>query len=216
MSIGSRAAQACALVCLLCLSDTAELRAEQGRDSGADAGRLDPWDLERMLRQHKYLPYQESDLFDDGRAMRPVPAGAVPADRVTDPAVERGVVDGAYVRESPIPVTLELLRRGRVRFEIHCAPCHGVAGDGESQVARIMTLRRPPSLVDARVQSFPPGRIYEVIVEGYGLMRSYAPNLPLVDRWAIVNYMRALGASRNIALDALPPALRARAAEELP
>jgi mono/diheme cytochrome c family protein len=216
MSLRSRAAPACALVCSLCLSDTPAAAAEREPDPGLRAGRLDPLDLERMLRQARYAPYQESHLFDDGRVMRPTPTGTVPTDRVTDPALARGVVNGAYVEENPVPVTLGLLRRGRERFEIHCAPCHGIAGDGESQVARNMTLRRPPSLIDARVQSFPPGRIYQVIVEGYGLMRSYEPNIQLQDRWAIVGYLRALGASRNIALDALPPHLRERATKELP
>ncbi len=54
----------------------------------------------------------------------------------------------------PVPVTIELLQYGKERFEIHCAACRGVAGDGESEVARNMTLR-PPSLVD-RVQAFRP------------------------------------------------------------
>ncbi|CAN94682.1 hypothetical protein sce4519 [Sorangium cellulosum So ce56] len=115
----------------------------------------------------------------------------------------------------PVPVTIELLQHGKERFEINCAACHGVAGDGESEVARNMTLRRPPSLVDPRVQAFPPGRIYRVIVEGYGLMRSYEAQVPLMERWAIVAYVKALGKSRATALDALPPPLRERALKEL-
>ncbi|AUX44136.1 uncharacterized protein SOCE26_055980 [Sorangium cellulosum] len=145
------------------------------------------------------------------------PDGTVPNDRTTgDPALTRGVAGGAYAERIPVPVTLDLLRYGQERYEIFCAACHGVAGDGESEVARNMTQRRPPSLVDPRVQAFPPGRIYQVIVEGYGLMRSYEPHIPLAERWAIVAYVRALGRSRAAALDALPPPLRERAQKELP
>ncbi|WP_437292466.1 c-type cytochrome [Sorangium sp. So ce426] len=198
------------LAAALCLSCTPVTTAD------AEPGDADLLDLERMLRQRRFAPYQPTDLFDDGSAMRHPPAGAVPSDRVTGaPGLTHGFTGETYVARIPVPVTIELLQYGKERFEIHCAACHGVAGDGESEVARNMTLRRPPSLVDPRVQAFPPGRIYRVIVEGYGLMRSYETQVPLMERWAIVGYVKALGKSRATALDALPPPLRERARKEL-
>ncbi|WP_437994589.1 c-type cytochrome [Sorangium sp. So ce145] len=198
------------LAAVLCLSCTPVTTAD------AEPGDADLLDLERMLRQRRFAPYQPTDLFDDGSVMRHPPAGAVPNDRVTgDPGLTQGFTGETYVARIPVPVTIELLQYGKERFEIHCAACHGVAGDGESEVARNMTLRRPPSLVDPRVQAFPPGRIYRVIVEGYGLMRSYETQVPLMERWAIVAYVKALGKSRATALDALPPPLRERARKEL-
>ncbi|KYF85454.1 c-type cytochrome [Sorangium sp. So ce394] len=202
------------LACLaaaLCLSCTPSTPADP------EPGDADALDLERMLRQARYAPYRPSELFLDGAVMRRPPEGTVPNDRVTgDPGLTRGIAGGAYVTRIPVPVTLDLLRHGKERFEIFCATCHGIAGDGASEVARNMTQRRPPSLVDARVQAFPPGRIYQVIVQGYGLMRSYEPNIPLGERWAIVAYVKALGRSRAAALDALPEPLRERARKELP
>ncbi|WP_437766816.1 cytochrome c [Sorangium sp. So ce281] len=198
------------LAAALCLSCTPVTTAD------AEPGNADLLDLERMLRQRRFAPYQPTDLFSDGSVMRHPPAGAVPNDLVTgDPGLTRGFTGETYVTRIPVPVTIELLQYGKERFEIHCAACHGVAGDGESVVARNMTLRPPPSLVDPRVQAFPPGRIYRVIVEGYGLMRSYEPQVPLMERWAIVTYVKALGKSRDTALDALPPPLRERAWKEL-
>ncbi|WP_438013519.1 cytochrome c [Sorangium sp. So ce315] len=182
-----------------------------------EPGESDLLDLERMIHQKRYAPYEPAEMFDNGAVMRHPPGGTVPNDRVTgDPGLTRGVTGGAYVDRIPIPVTLELVQYGQDRYEIFCGACHGVAGDGESEVARHMTQRRPPSLVDARIQAFPPGRVYQVIVEGYGLMRSYEPNIPLRERWAIVAYVKALGRSRAAALDALPPPLRERALKELP
>lgn len=35
-----------------------------------------------------------------------------------------------FVRDIPIPVTKELLRRGQERFNIYCATCHGYQGEG--------------------------------------------------------------------------------------
>jgi hypothetical protein len=92
-----------------------------------------------------------------------------------------------------------------------------MAGDGVSQVAANMTLRKPPDLTAPPVTGFAPGRIYDVILEGYGLMRSYQEDLPSAEeRWAVVAYLRALQRSRGVPLDSLPLDLRERARRELP
>ena len=78
-----------------------------------------------------------------------------------------------------------------------------------------MSLRKPPSLVDDPVRSFPPGRVFQVITDGYGLMPSYASALAVDERWAVVAYLRALTLSAHVTLDALPAAERRRAEEAL-
>ena len=157
-----------------------------------EAGVVTP-DLQRMIVQERYETYDPCELFPDGRAMRTPPDDTV-VHSTTEftPELARGVVNGAYVDRFPIPVTRELLARGQDSFQIYCAACHGIAGDGESWVARKMTLRKPPPLIDSRVRSFPPGRLYQVIQEGYGLMRSYVEDLDQEDRWAVAAYVRAL------------------------
>ena len=132
------------------------------------------------------------------------------------PAITSGIVEGAYVDRVPLPLSREALEVGRARFETFCAACHGMTGDGNSVVARNMTLRKPPSLVSPTVRAFPPGRVFQVISEGYGLMRPYRDELPIEERWAVVAYLSALQKSRGVPLDALPPEDRARAEKELP
>jgi cytochrome c len=90
------------------------------------------------------------------------------------------------------PVSRALVERGRDRFERFCAACHGVSGDGESDVARAMTLRRPPSLIDAAARGFDDQRIYTVITNGYGMMPSYSAALASGDRWAVTEFVRVL------------------------
>ncbi len=173
--------------------------------------------LERMIHQRKYRAYQACEFFADGRAMRTPPADTVPRSRVTgDPAYADGIEDGAYVERIPIEVTREVLDRGRDRFEVFCATCHGVAGDGDSIVAANMEQRRPPSLVDAEVRGFPAGRIFAVVTKGYGLMRSYEEDLSIDERWATISYLRALQIRSGVPLAALPPDLRTRAESQLP
>jgi mono/diheme cytochrome c family protein len=174
-------------------------------------------DLARMISQRKAKAFAASPWFADGRAMRPIPEGTVRRSAVLgNPALTDGVVGGAYVTESPLPLTRALLERGRDRYDRYCATCHGVTGSGGTPVARAMELRRPPSLVDEPVRSFPPGRVYQVATRGYGLMPAYGADLSLEERWAVAGYLRALQKSRRATLDELPPPLRDRAAEELP
>ena len=169
-------------------------------------------DLERMLDQHKYEAYEASALFEDGQAMRRPPRGTVHQAAVVGPVeLVKGSRDGRYVETIPLPVDAALLTRGQNRFRIFCQTCHGALGDGASQVAENMKLRRPTSLHEPRIVAYPAGRLYRVIAEGYGMMPAYAPELDLRDRWAVVAFVQALQLSQNIARLDLPPGLQEEA-----
>lgn len=184
--------------------------------AGACQGVLPEPDFERMIDQRNYRPYTEAPRFADDRAMRPPPEGTIDRRRVLGrPDLTDGVVAGRYLTESPIPVDAALLARGRDRFDVFCAACHGLRGDGISEVARHMEMRKPPSLLVEPVRSFPPGRVFQVISLGYGLMPSYAADLPVDDRWATVAYLRALQLSQAAPLAALPADVRATAERNL-
>jgi len=165
--------------------------------------------IDPMEEQKKGLPFKENPFFSDGRMMRPLVEGTVPRERfLGDPLVREGVAEGRFAERIPIQVTLDLLHAGKKRFEITCAPCHGFLGDGDSVVARKMALRPPPSLVSGRIADYPPGRVFRAITEGYGLMPSYAPEVPIEERWATVGYLAALKLSRGVPLDSVPPEIR--------
>lgn len=166
-------------------------------------------DWSRMITQPKLSPYGETSLFTDQRAMRPVPDGVVAREQAGDPALRTGrAADGNELAAVPVPVTRALLERGRARFQIACAVCHGVAGDGDSVVAHNMQRRRPPALHEPRIAALTPGAMYRVIVDGYGLMPSYAAMLDVDDRWAVIAYVRTLALSWTARLDALPAKVR--------
>lgn len=164
--------------------------------------RLDP-----MQRQQKYKAYQPAEAQPGELAMRHPPAGTVPYRSAKDPAVATGLgPDGMPLAQLPLPVTAAMLARGRNRFDVYCATCHGVLGDGESQVALNMSLRKPPSLHAYR--DVPDGHVFRVITNGFGLMPPYAPELSVEDRWAVVAYVRALQLSQYAKLEQLPPDAR--------
>jgi mono/diheme cytochrome c family protein len=160
--------------------------------------------LDVMWRQPKQEPYEAGPL---GTGMRVPPAGTVAYRSLAEPALETGLgPDGRALRTAPVPPTAELLATGRVKYDVYCAVCHGVLGDGESQLALNMSLRRPPSLHAYRDVS--DGYLYRVIAQGFGYMASYATELSVEERWAVVAYVRALQLSQAASMEQVPPAAR--------
>lgn len=164
--------------------------------------------------------YKESAFFDDGQSMHAPPAGTVPRERITQnaPLTTGRLADGPFqangealphfVTTIPLPVTRQLLELGRKRFDITCATCHGPVADGVSIVGSQMSLRPPPSLIDQKYVEKPSGYIYEVVTKGFGLMASYAAELSVEERWAVVAYLRALQLSQSATVVDVPPARR--------
>jgi mono/diheme cytochrome c family protein len=162
--------------------------------------------IDPMERQIKYDPYEGNAFFSDGRAMRSPPKGAVSREsRADDGPMASGVTDAGFVTTFPVPVTRDLLVLGRKNFDVICAACHGLVGDGVSVVAAQMSLRPPPSLVAGPIAQFPPGRIFQVATDGYGLMPSYRARLDVRERWAVAAYVRALVNSQNAPATSAPP-----------
>jgi mono/diheme cytochrome c family protein len=164
-----------------------------------------------MWRQPKAQAYQASEHQRDGLAMRSPPEGTVPFRSLAEPAVATGRgPDGQYVRSAPVALDATTLARGRKKFDVYCAVCHGVLGDGESQLALNMSLRRPPSLHQPVYREAADGYLFDVVTRGFGLMPSYAAQLSEADRWAVVGYVRALQLSQGAGLGQVPADERAR------
>lgn len=167
-----------------------------------------------MSKQEKGQPYRSSHFFADGRAMRPSVAGTVPRERIrgTSEAMT-GRHDGLVVETIPISVTRTLVEEGKESFEVYCAVCHGLLGDGNTAVARSMALRPPPSLIE---RAMSPGFVFVAITEGYGLMPSYATKLSVHERWGVVAYLEALRRSQNQPFEVAPPEVRSALRDEPP
>jgi mono/diheme cytochrome c family protein len=161
-------------------------------------------DWSRMITQPKLVPYGASSEFSDGRAMRPLPAGVVPVDY------------RAEATTFPMPITRAVLERGRTRFDVACSACHGLDGAADTPVAHAMQRRRPPSLHEPRITALAPAAMYRVIVDGYGVMPSYAALLAPDDRWAVIAYVRTLELAYRAPLASLPAGVRDAVTRRLP
>ncbi len=159
---------------------------------------------DNMKHQPNPRTLDASPNFADGTVVRPQPAHTVArgAPLATDPLLT-GFRDSAPLAHNPLPVTRELLVRGRDRFNIYCAVCHGEDGYGTGIVVR-RGFPPPPSYHDERLRTAPDGHFFDVMTRGYGVMLSYADRLSPHDRWAVVAYIRALQRSQHAALADVP------------
>jgi mono/diheme cytochrome c family protein len=162
-----------------------------------------------MYNQPRYKTYAADDFFSDGASARPLPPHTVArghADLDTE-VFEGKTDDGKLVEALPQAVTRAMLERGRQRFDIYCAVCHGRTGEGNGMIVQ-RGFPAPPSYHTERLRTAPLGHFYDVITNGYGVMYSYAARVEPPDRWAIAAYVRALQLAQNARLDDVPTAER--------
>jgi mono/diheme cytochrome c family protein len=163
-----------------------------------------------MHDQPKFIPLRESTFFGDARSARALVPGTVARGQLHDDALfETGKVANADATVFPFPVDAQVLARGRERFDIFCAPCHGRTGIGDGMVVR-RGYRRPPSYHDDRLRNAPVGHFIDVMANGFGAMPDYADQIGARDRWAIAAYIRALQLSEHAALADVPEGERGK------
>ena len=164
-----------------------------------------------MKKQMKLLPQKDDGFFADGRDSRLPVAGTIARGTpYQDWPVYTGRVSGLtnFVETIPVPVTEQLLARGRQRFEINCLPCHGPAADGNG-VTKKLGMPTVANLHDKRIVELADGELFNTVTYGKGLMGAYGPNIVPQDRWAVIAYLRALQRAQLGTLDDVPAQFQA-------
>jgi mono/diheme cytochrome c family protein len=172
-----------------------------------------------MQDQPKMKPYRGTSFFGDGTSMRQPIDGTIPRGQLkTDteyytgkktkapgvlvtPAAQQqaGAQANTFsddVDTFPFAVTKEVVDRGHERYDIFCSVCHGLTGNGDGMIVR-RGFRRAASFNDDRLRQAPVGHFFDAITNGWGAMPSYASQIPVQDRWAIITYIRALQLSQQ-------------------
>ena len=161
---------------------------------------------QNMHNQAKAKTYRESDFFADGVGSRPLPAHTVARGELReDTMFYTGLSEAGDLAEvPPMPTTREFLLRGRERYDVFCAPCHGRLGDGHGIIVE-RGFKQPVSFQDERLRNSPLGYFVNNMTEGFGQMPSYAAQIPPADRWAIASYVRVLQYAGNAQVADLSP-----------
>lgn len=157
----------------------------------------------------RYEALERSTFFADGSSSRMPVANTVARGQLReDEHLYTGKVGGQPAADFPMPVTAEVMARGRERFDVFCSPCHGRTGEGNGMIVQ-RGFRRPPSYHEERLRNVPVGYIFDVMTNGFGAMQDYAAQVPVTDRWAIAAYIRALQLSHGATIDDVPADRRA-------
>ncbi|HEX6534904.1 MAG TPA: cytochrome c [Gemmatimonadaceae bacterium] len=145
--------------------------------------------------QPKVEPWEAEMAGNDTTPFRGSPEFSVPV---------TGVVEPAYVvSHAQLPATIDSmsglrnehaptrasLDNGRKYYQINCAVCHGAAGAGNGPAVQYGVPA--PSLLTDITKNRTDGYIFGMIRNGRGLMPTY-DRIEDMDRWDVVNYVRAL------------------------
>src|SRR5947199_4687762 len=185
----------------------------------------EPWEIfPDMVRQMKVRAQSPLGFFADGRGPRMPVNGTVPvgyempkAQPIAAPESHpapgfsvgtdygnTGKMGNNWGTGIPVPVTAQLVQRGRERFNITCAMCHGATAAGNG-ITKSYGLATVVTLQDDRIRKMSDGEIFNTITNGKNTMLAYGPNIPVQDRWAIIAYLRALQRSQNATAADVPP-----------
>jgi len=182
-----------------------------------------------MVRMNKARPQTPSEFFADARSSRARPDGTVdhsqpyeingkvllvngkPVYPYEDAPMNTGRIVGTtnFIETNPLSITGELLDRGQERYQIYCLPCHGPAGDGKGITSKY-NMFSMANFHDQRLINMADGEIFNTISYGKNLMGAYGPNVPVLDRWAIIYYVRTLQRSQLASVADVPEPDRAQ------
>ncbi|MBV9590806.1 MAG: cytochrome c [Hyphomicrobiales bacterium] len=148
-----------------------------------------------MTQQKKARALSPSAFWHDGASARPLPPGTV----------AQGDLARDAAATDPPTVSLAVVAKGRERYDIFCAPCHGLAGEGDGIIVA-RGFPAPQSFALARLRAAPAQHFFDAITNGYGTMYPFGARIPPQDRWAIIAYVRALQLASAAQLASVPEA----------
>ncbi len=146
------------------------------------------------------LKAQEWDAETGKASVKTPPQGSISRERYTPEDLK---LEEAEKLQNPLASTnlaaelsLKYEDLGQQKYEINCAICHGLKGDGLGALVEKrgnLLLKKPPSLLSDSYKNYSDGRMYYVITYGWGLMGNYGTQITDEnERWAVVNYIRQL------------------------
>ncbi len=144
-----------------------------------------------MYQTIPYEPYGINETMSDGMAAQTPPNGTIARGKMPFdiPSGTEGYNLAKESLQSPLELTKENLDNGKAMYNIYCAICHGVTGDGKGKLVEREKILGVPAFKDREVTD---GSIYHVIYYGRNMMGSHASQLTEEERWQVVQYVQKL------------------------
>ena len=148
---------------------------------GSESGEPPVVGIRNMYNQPRYDTQERQPFFADQRSMRPQVEGTVSREmeKGYSLATGLGAQSGEYMDTVPKRVIESFgtpeatMARGQERYNIFCAPCHSLSGDGKGMVSRRAAALGAagliaPSFHDDRLRHIPDGQLFAVYADPPG------------------------------------------------
>lgn len=161
--------------------------------------------MPNMYYSEAYEPYAKAERHWDDRkntveafengmtALKPV-EGTVPrTEGAILPVDLPNTAEGYEASKSIItsPLLLENkevnLEKGEALYEVYCAVCHGINGDGKGILVQNGKIKGVPNYKDRAYVTV--GSTHWVVTNGKGIMGSHASQLTSKERWQVAEYV---------------------------
>jgi mono/diheme cytochrome c family protein len=173
-----------ALLAMLLISSCDRSKEDKGREYFPD-----------MAHQYNYKTFSENPAMEDGQTMQIPVEGTVPTHMqpYPYPATFEGRQLAGQNLQNPLTITPAVLDEGKELYDIFCAQCHGVAGDGKGWLHTSGKYVIPPTnLLEQRIIDQPEGESFHVISAGWGVMGPHASLITPDQRWKIVAFVEQI------------------------
>lgn len=159
-------------------------------------------DFKRQPAIEPWEPMSQLDS-DSMKAPRGAPHYSVPVDGV--PVASYAIsytpapvtIDSFSTIANPVPADERSVANGRLQYQINCAMCHAMNGNGNGPMLKYGFAI---GLTSGSALTRTDGYMWGMMRNGRGVMPSYN-RIEQMDRWDIVNYIRALQGKGTIAAD---------------
>lgn len=142
---------------------------------------------------------QEKDILGNRVGNRPIPENTIRY-KENVLGLEVGGPDD-YVKsgetlKNPLPRSTEVLKLGQTKYNVFCAPCHGISGKGDGPVQKKMPIVRP--LVNKEpgenlpIMKQKEGYFFHAMYAGFGAMNGYNTQMNQKEMWAVARYIKHL------------------------
>ena len=151
-----------------------------------------------MYYSKAYESYSPNPVFKDGKTLQKPVEGTISREMMPYPFKDKfgDKTKAGELLKNPFKATKENLERGKMKYDVYCALCHGKTGKGDGHLATLKKNGKklypgvPANLTAGYIQAKPDGEIFHVITMGSAIMGAHGSQIKPDDRWKIVLYIK--------------------------
>jgi mono/diheme cytochrome c family protein len=145
-----------------------------------------------MVYSRAYDAYTKNPVTHNGLTSQEPVSGTIARGHALPDHLTEADTSAYSALQSPYTFNEAQLAEGKRLFNIYCGICHGSALDGQGPLFTSGKFASMPANLKsgAAYLVMPAGKMYHAIVYGKNMMGSYAAQLDVHQRWAVIAYIK--------------------------